>query len=404
MRRWALLVGLLGPGAPPVLAEPATTVVLVRTHAGDSGRWRAAEERTRDELRMMGLRVAEVEVREDSAAIEHAMAEHGARVAVRLEREGEAGSAAMWWWTDEHTALSATRIEGLALKGRAAAAVAALRAAELVRAGTLPRGPAEVGHQSLPGEPGSGAAGARDSSQADAPTGVATPEPVLVPMAPVVTAWRTAPTPGGSLEAGYIDPLEFVDPAPPRVAPLRPRDAHARGQRAVGLYAGVGGGPGGAGALMGGGLALRLGVARALALQAEAQAALSPTWLSGQGRSFRVGLAGVRAALVFVTPRAARVGWRLGLGGGLSLAWARGRTPDLLRSSQDRAAVGVLRASVHMAIRAREQLRLVVGVELDQLLPPLALRVLDVEVARLGAPLIRGVLGLEWDWSPARRR
>lgn len=449
--RRGLLVGLLLLGAGPARAEPAATVVLLRTRPGDGGRWRSAEERTRDELRMMGLQVTEVVVRDDPSEIERAMAEHGARAAVRLERTGEAGEATLWW-AEADGARRAARLEGLATEGRAAAALAALRAAEMVRseaqtrggpraAEAVPEDSAMAGGVGVPeagprdmSRPATAAvleAGPRDMSRpATAASAASVPRDTSRPTAGserdagpdptdmLRSAAAAPPDPRDSSDAGHvppppgpaeaggatarsgpIDPLELVEAEPPPPpSPSTPRPTRG----AIGLYAGVGGGPGGAGPLVGGGLALRGYVTRSLALQGELQGATSPGWISGQDTQLRVGVAGARAALVFVARREARVAWRLGLGGGLTLAWALARAPDRLRS-QDHVAVAALQASVHAAIRAHDRLRVVLGVDVDLLAPPVAVRVRGVELARLGAPLLRGVLGLEWDAWPRGR-
>lgn len=436
LRRWGLLAGLLLLGARPARAEPPTTVVLLRARDGDGGRWRAAEQRARDELRMMGLQVMEVAVREDPAEIERAMAEHGARAAVRLEREGETGAATMWW-AEADGARRAARLEGLATEGRAAAALAALRAAEMIRAEAQARGGPRAAEavpedSAQPADAGVPEAGPWDMSRT---AGTAVPEAVPRDMTrPTAGSGRSTepglmvrngaaarsdappdsrdssdaglvPTPPGPAQAGAardrsgpLGPLELVDLEPS--SPPRPTPPPTRG--AIGVYAGVGGGPGGAGVLVGGGLALRGHVTRSLAIQGELQGATSPVWLSGQDAQLRVGVAGARAALMFVARRDARVAWRLGIGGGLTLAWALARTPDRMRS-QDLVAVAAIRASVHAAIRARDRLRVVLGVDVELLAPPVAVRVRGVELARLGAPLLRGVLGLEWDAWPRRR-
>lgn len=347
------------------------------------------------------------------------MAEHGASVAVLVERERDVGIAEIRWLDPGDGEWRAVRIEGLATEGRPAAIVAALRAAELVHTQMQSRG--EHGEE----------AGARDRLPSADPRSTATtetetdreadigarPEAGVRDRPPAFSAERAGvaaavhgptqsevPTVGVSPAwSDVIDPLDFVVAAPPPPKP-QPRDPGASGDLALGVYAGVGGGPGDAGPLIGGGLALRWHVIRTLAIQGEAQGAMSPVWLSGQGQSFRVGLAGARAALVFVARRDARVSWRLGLGGGATLAWALARSKDPVRSSQDRIVVGLLRASVHMAIRVQAHLRVVVGLDVDLLVPPVAVRVLDAEVARAGTPLVRGVLGLEWDWWSRARR
>lgn len=401
MRCRALLVGLLVYGPGSVQAMPADMVVLVRAPSQDHGRWRAAEERTRDELRVMGLGVVELEMREDRAAIERVLAEHGASVAIRVERDGDVGGAEMWWVDPASGELKALRIDGLAT---GSPAVAALRAAELVYTQTRSQGQVdeEAGarDRSLPAAPDMGRAtevgrasdpGARLQVSAEWPDDAGVPD--------------EAPSPTRLATDDVIDPLDYIDAAPPPVEPAKhSRDSEGPGDRAIGVHASIGGGPGGAGPLIGGSLMLRRDLGRHLAIQGEAEGATSPVWRTAQDLRFRIGLAGARAALVLVARRDARVGWRFGLGGGVTMVWALARAPDRLRSSQDRAVVGVLRASIHAAIRVRARLRLVVGAEVDLLLPPVAVRVQGVEVAKLGTPLVRGVLGLEWDWWSRARR
>ncbi len=419
LRCWGLLALLIVLGSAPVQAAPASTVVLVRMPAGEHGRWRAAEDRTRDELRVMGMGVVEVELREDRADIERAMAEHGAFVAVLVERERDVGAAEIQWLDPGDGERRAVRIEGLATDGRAAAIVAALRAAELVHTQMQSRGEHREEAGVKDRSPSAGIQSAattatRTGREADIEArpeaGVRDRSPALSAEGAGVAAAGDGPTQSGvatvtvaPVWSDVIDPLDFVVAAPPPPKP-QPRDPGASGDLALGVYAGVGGGPGGAGPLIGGGLALRWHVLHNLAIQGEAQGAISPVWLSGQGQSFRVGLAGARAALVFVARRDARVSWRLGLGGGATLAWALARSKDPVRSSQDRIVVGLLRASVHLAIRVRAHLRLVIGLDVDLLVPPVAVQVLGAEVARVGTPLVRGVLGLEWDWWSRARR
>lgn len=381
-----LIVGLGAPWTRTARAEPPTTIVLVRTRVADPGRWRAAELRTRDELRMLGLRVLEIEVRDDPSALASALAEHGARTAVHVARDGDLAVATVWSTHGDATP-TATRLGDLAAEGTAAAALTALRVAEVVRV-----------EAARPTEPPPVADPAR-ADDAPVPQAISyeswQPQPVLPPTPP------PADIAGPPVRDRSPDPLELVD-LEPATAPPPPRPPPAA-RGAIGVYAGAGGGPGGAGALVGGAFAARRHVARLLALQGELQAATSPGWLSGQERQLRVGLAGARAALVLVARRGARVSWHAGVGGGVTFVWALGRTPDLARTSRDRVTVGVVTAGVHAAIRARDGLRVVLGVDLDLLLPPIVVRVLGVDVARVGAPVLRGALGLEWDVWRGRR-
>ncbi|HEY8378753.1 MAG TPA: hypothetical protein VIK91_19810, partial [Nannocystis sp.] len=66
-----------------------------------------------------------------------AAADQGRKRPGRLTRAGDLAGAAVWWLDGGE--LQATRLDGLPASGRTAAAVASLRAAELVRAQILAR-------------------------------------------------------------------------------------------------------------------------------------------------------------------------------------------------------------------------------------------------------------------------
>ena len=83
----AIALTLLAPAS--ARADPSTAVVLLQVR---DGRWQAAEDRTRDELRVMGLHVAEVPDRRGQDIAE-TMREHGARAAIRMHRHGDIGDA-----------------------------------------------------------------------------------------------------------------------------------------------------------------------------------------------------------------------------------------------------------------------------------------------------------------------
>jgi hypothetical protein len=162
------------------------------------------------------------------------------------------------------------------------------------------------------------------------------------------------------------------------------------------MYTTVGGGPGGAGVQLGGGLAVQRRVKHRLWLRADLRADLAAAWHQTPGGSIRTGHAAAHLMLVWIARERAVVSPRLGLGGGPGLAWALGRATD--RSGSDLAAVGAIRGLAGAAIRLSAHLRLSLGLDVEFLLPPVAVQVADVEVARTGTPLISGAVGLEWGW------
>lgn len=439
----------------PVPASAGATVLLLRAPAGrEAGRWRAAEERTRDELRMMGLRVEEVRVREDIADVERALAEHGARAAIRVRREGPYGRAEVWWVDPQQGEPRVQALEGVVIDGGEAAAVAALRTAELVHA-VAQGGAAEKaavpadrparaaggvrvlvgpgGEGRVPAPPGgdvrsdrsagSGGEAARGAVRSDrsevggaGPSGDVRSDRSAVGGAASSGAVRSdrragsggakgparsdraAEVGGGSarVSAAVPDPVaELVEPLvePSAEAPAAER---AEGRGAFGVFAAVGGGPGGAGVLVGGGLAAQWRWTRGLWLRGELHGGTGVGWRSVDGGEFRLGAAGVSVLLLWIGRERARVSPRLGFGGGPALAWALGRAAGSQARDRDWTPVGALRGLAGAAIRARPRLRVVAGVEVELLLPPIAVQVQGAEVGRLGTPIVRGVLGLEW--------
>lgn len=428
----ALLLSALVLAPTAARAEPASSVILLRAA---EHRWRAAEDRTCDELRVMGLRV---EVLPDRPEPSQLMAERGALAAIRLQRRGDVAEAQVWLADPAGGEPRSQRIDTPALDGAEIATLTALRAAELVHTAVAagaarPTPPARDALTSTSDDTPSIAAGAPPSLPSDNAPSIAPgakprfasdDTPSIVPgIAPSITSKTTpsipyiatspallvplgppsAPSgPASSVasDAPADDPLEraFAElrPAPPPASPpLR---------RALGGYATLGGGPGGAGLLVGGALALRWELGRAIAVRAELLAATSAAAIDVGAGSLRVGLAGPRAALVIEPWRRARVSPRLGLGGGVALGWATGRAASPLRGGRDLTVVGLLGGSLGGALRLRPGLHLYLGVDLSFMVPGVALRVTGEEVARLGMPLVLGVLGLEWGWSARRRR
>ncbi len=386
-----MIVAALALASTPVRAEPGVSVILLRAA---EGRWRAAEERTRDELRVMGVRVDELP---DQPELTRLMAEHGALAAVRLQRRGDVTDAQVWLADPAGGEARSHRIDALAFDGGEAAALTALRTAELVHTAvtahwaepvTTPPALAPIVVPELAPLP------TREPlvPASDAPL----PSPPHQPLAPGVPV-SDAPRASPALPEDSLDQvLAALRPAaPPSAPPLR---------RVLGGYATLGGGPGGAGLLVGAALALRWELGRVVAMQAELLAATSPTWIDVTAGSLRVGLAGPRAAVVIEPWRLARVSPRIGLNGGLAISWATGRTASPLRGGRDLAVVGLLGGSLGAALRLGARLRLYLGVDLSFMVPPVALRVAGDEVAQLGAPLVQGVLGLEWSWPAPRKK
>lgn len=371
--------------SPAARADPPATVLLVRARDGrDARRWRAAEERTRDELRMMRLRVEEVHARDDAADVERTLIEHGAQAAVRVRREGDQGRVEVWWIDPASGEPRALELDALPVIGSEAAPLAALRTAELVHVSVSSRGAPPA--TSVPEE-------RLAPSEVEAP-------PILVPVAvsPVTT---TAPPPAKRSPAriqlppdALIDPLDLVEAPAPAAAPVAP--PLARG--AVGIYGVVGGGPGDTGVLIGGAIALQWRLRRRLWIRGELLGDTTTSWRPVTGGAVRAGHASAQVMLLWIAREHARVSPRIGAGGGPGLAWALGRAADPRQSGHDLAALAAIRGLSGVTIRSHTRLRLYVGAEVEVLLPPAVVEVAGAEVARMGVPLVRGVLGFEWGW------
>jgi len=389
--------------ATPAAASP--TVILLRT-PDDRGPWRAAESRTRDELRLMGLRVEEV--RAPAAAADRLLDELGADAVIRIERTPD-GARAEVWIADPPADPRRLRIDALARTGSDAAAVAALRTAELVHAGisapvleTSQEGisvhvPQDISADSQPIPAG---------PEPPLAPPVLPPDPTYPPVSSDTNIITTRPAPPPAAPSPFTAPepamkpalgdAELPDdiPAPSPAPPRRPSRL-----RGLGVHLGVLGGPGGARPLVDLTLTVRVQLARLLSFEPAVWTAVTPVQARFAAGQVRLGLAAAQAALVLTPGRQdAIVAARLALGGGVALAWARGQASEPLDARTDLAAVAVLHASAGLAIRVRPRLRLRLDLGTDILLPPVAVRITGDEVARLGSPLIRGALGLEWQW------
>ncbi|MFZ6182453.1 hypothetical protein [Nannocystis pusilla] len=403
----------------------AATVVLV--HAPDA-RWRLAELRVRDELRALGMTVTDAGARgRDDGAIATLLAEHAAAAAVQLSRED--GRAAITLWFVDPVATAPRRLEVAIGDGRQPGLVA-LRAAELIHTETRGRAePEPVPAASMPAAPLVPLAPWAAPASADAPrspsvppsTSIATNTPAT--STPPTTAISAAATSPASLSSATnpttatsasnsvpppppLTPLphpspalrEFADDLPPPVTPAAPEKRHG-----LLVAANVGGGPGGAGVLTG----LELTGWRELGPRLDFAGGLTglvtPGWRTDLRGLILLGLVGARAQLGLRWQPGSRTTLRLGLGGGLALGWALGRAISPYRSASDVQPIGMLSATFTLAVRLGPRLSAHCGAGIDVLLPPLSIRSGGVEAFALGGPLLRGLLGLAWDWPLVRR-
>ncbi|MCY0989382.1 hypothetical protein OV203_19740 [Nannocystis sp. ILAH1] len=333
---------------------------------------------------MMDLRVEELEARADDVEVERAIAELGALAAIRLERHGDTYDIVTWFADDlRQSSLGPQRL--VAVDGN----MAALKIAEL------------VSHR---------LAELRDSIASQPPGEEVQPMPatalVLVPPAPSLDA------PGFTREGSTRAPVEFQTPrgsptvtpeldeidlplAAPRPPPATHRRRASRGGW-VGVAVNAGGGPGGARGLLGGSGSFGWQLAPALSLQAELFAWASPTPIHLDAGSIRVGQSA--GQLLFgLSPRGERrVMPRVRVGGGPALVWALGEARSPLRGHDEVAPVGVVTAGIGLAARVRPRLRLYAGVDVHVMTPPARVVVDGFEVLRLGLPLVRGAMGIEW--------
>ncbi|MFY0537497.1 hypothetical protein [Nannocystis pusilla] len=169
------------------------------------------------------------------------------------------------------------------------------------------------------------------------------------------------------------------------------------------VAANVGGGPGGAGVLTGLELTGWRELGRRLEFAGGLTGLVTPGWRSDLRGSILLGLVGGRAQLGLRWQLGSRTTLRLRLGGGLALGWAVGRATSPYRSASDFQPIGMLSATLTLAVRLAPRLSAHGGVGIDVLLPPLSIRSGGVEAFAIGRPLLRGLLGLAWDWPLARR-
>ncbi|MCY1057329.1 hypothetical protein [Nannocystis sp. SCPEA4] len=392
----AALLGLTGGSAR------AATVVLVHAESPARPRWPLAEQRVRDELRALGMTVAEARTRStDDGAMATLLAEHAAVAAVQISRTSDRGDVTLW------LAEPAPRRISLALEDGQHASIAALRTAELVhtetREGARPESTAEAqapGPPPVPLPPWTAA-----TATPIPPPPTADPTPPSPPNAPSqpLTAPPAAAIP--SLPAKVASPpqlSEFVDDLPPATADLgAPAPAPLR-RHGLLVAANVGGGPGGAGVLPGLELAARRELTRRLEFGGGVFSLVSPTWRTDPRGSILFGLVAARVLLGFRWQLAPRLSLRLALGGGLALGWAVGRADSPYRSATSLSPVGVLSSGITFVVPLGPRISLHAGAAADVLLPSISIRSAGVEAFRLGLPLLRGVLGIAWDW-PLRR-
>ncbi|HWB75735.1 MAG TPA: hypothetical protein VG755_12295 [Nannocystaceae bacterium] len=175
--------------------------------------------------------------------------------------------------------------------------------------------------------------------------------------------------------ATEITPVVDVAPPPPREAPapLPPPRPFARGDLRGGL--GIGGASRDLGILLspllGGGV--RLGAQRRVGLDAElATTALRGT-IRGPAGTARLGWFVGRVHVgVWPVPRA-RLSPFVGLGGGVLVAWTRGRGEGAYESRRDTTVVGIGSLMLDLAIRLSPRLRLRPGTRIGVALPPLSI-------------------------------
>jgi hypothetical protein len=337
-----LLLCLLAIAAPVrALAADAARVVLVRV-AGEDG-WPAAEDRTRAELRGLGLGVVE----EPGTAIEPdarraelgALAQkHGAVASVRIVRSGRGGDVDVWL-VDKVTGKTTLRqIQAKDLRGGDAAALVALRVVELLNASLLEL---KASHESR----------------------------------------------------GDVEASKDVERLASRV--LVPREATRFGVRAGLVAAGSPGGLGPMGGLL---IAGTYAPLPALALDLDLHGTVLPTSVTDGRVQVRVGLAWARVHLVYRPWPEAIASPGLAVGGGGMLAWSTGHADPPLSASNETTFVGLPSAGIDLPIRLGSRLRVHLGVRASVAVPEVSVQVEGEELATAGRPLIDGTRALEWVW------
>ncbi|WAS93686.1 hypothetical protein [Nannocystis punicea] len=385
---------------------PARAATVVLVHAPDA-RWRLAELRVRDELRSLGMTVTDAGPRgRDDGAMATLIAEQAAVAAVQISRTGERADVTLWF-VDADT--SAPRRLEFAVEDSLQPGLVALRAAERVRTETRARPAPEPAALAstppaaslVPLAPAS-TSPAQSSTPIEptstAPTTTTNP-PAASTLVPLPAAPPPAPFSGPPPPTGPSLP-EFTDDLPPALpaAPAPPVRRHG-----LLVAATIGGGPGGAGLLAGLDLAGRRELGRRLEFSGGVTTLVTSGWREDVRGSILLGVVAGRAQLGPRWQLGPRTTLRIGLGGGVGLGWAVGRANSPYRGVSDVQPVGMLSATLALAVRLGPRLSAHGGLAVDVLLPPLSIRSGGVEAFRVGQPLLRGVLGLAWDW-PLRPR
>lgn len=404
---WLLAAVFALPSAP---AE-ASTVVLTRvTDAPPKTRWRVAEDHLRDELRALGLTVAEARISAaEPAAIAALLAEHAADAAVQVTRAGKRASVLVWLAAADGAEPFAVSV---AVDARERPSVAMLRAAELVRA--------EIhDHLAAAGDAPPDTA-ASDTTALDAPPLVppASPAPLVPAAPPPALPAEPAPSPASTLGDPSLDIADDASFSAPSASPAIAAEFDAPGApqplagpdlpepeppRRHGLFVAATVSGGSIGALTGLELEGRRELTRRLELAGGVGSAVTPGWRADVRGSILVGLAVARLGLASQLALGRRVALRLAGSGGLALAWAAGRAVAPYRGSTDVRPIGHLSFALALVLRLAPRAALHTGVGLDLLLPSLVVRSAGTEFAALGPVLARGFLGLSWDWPLPRR-
>ena len=196
-----------------------------------------------------------------------------------------------------------------------------------------------------------------------------------------------------ALEAVRATVMELAlarDPAgPPRVAEAATPAAESPVHLRVG--GGVVGGPGDMGALGALTVSVRADLgALPLALEAEGLVSVGGASVSSGDATCDVAL--VRGWAWWAPRRGSRLRPALGVGAGVALPWASGTAGA---PSSDRAAVAYLGAGAELGVRLTRRLAVRGGANVGVLLPQVRILVGDEVAARLGRPLVEGLLALE---------
>lgn len=387
VHRTCVLLGLLvALAAPPAHAERAVAVVLLRTR---SGMQRRVEDRTRDELRLMGIQVDEVSDPRDNEELGQILVEHGGLAALRIEDGGQ--QVVAWFPNSDNAAVVSQRFH----VPPGDRSITALVAAETVRHRLL-----ELKRRVLP---------SRDEPPSSSMTLDETPVSPTQPAVTVSPAPLTAAVMPEQPEATVPPAPATVPPAPatddePAGAGVRPGPTEGRGPGVsrgtwLGLTFAVAGGPGGARSLLGGTLNAGWQVTPILTVQTEVAALTTTVALADPKNTMNVGLGMAQVLGAFGLRGDRPVMPQLRIGGGPALVWATERTVTETGTAFGVAAV--MTAGANLAIRVRARLRLTIGVSVHVLAPTTGAELSDTSKVPLGPPLVRADVGFTWS-VPAR--